>query len=248
MGLKLDRSIFRAYDIRGIVATNLTEDVVYWIGRAFAAEAKQAKMTRAVVGCDGRLSSPALKKSLARGLTEGGIDVTDIGQVPTPLLYYATHALDTGTGIMITGSHNPPEYNGLKMMIAGETLAEDRIQRLRERIEGNRLSEGDGEYDEIEIVDHYLDRVLNDVAVAQPLKVVVDCGNGVAGSVVPRLISELGCEVVPLYCDVDGNFPNHHPDPADPDNLARSDHRRKSRKSRSGTRLRRRWRSAGRGH
>jgi phosphomannomutase/phosphoglucomutase len=219
LGLKLDPLIFRAYDIRGLVATNLTEDVVYWIGRAFAAEAKQYKMPRAVVACDGRLSSPKLKKSLARGLTEGGIDVTDIGEVPTPLLYYATHALDTGTGIMITGSHNPPEYNGLKMMLAGETLAEERIQRLRERIEGNRLSEGDGEYDEIEIVDHYLDRVLNDVAVAQPKKVVVDCGNGVAGSVVPRLITELGCEVVPLYCDVDGNFPNHHPDPADPKNL-----------------------------
>ena len=218
-GLKLDPLIFRAYDIRGIVATNLTEDVVYWIGRAFAAEAKQQKMSRAVVGCDGRLSSPKLKKSLARGMTEGGIDVTDIGQVPTPLLYYATHALDTGTGVMITGSHNPPEYNGLKMMIAGETLAEQRIQRLRERIEGNKLSDGEGEYDEIEIVDHYLDRVLNDVAVAQPLKVVVDCGNGVAGGVVPRLVSELGCEVVPLYCEVDGNFPNHHPDPADPKNL-----------------------------
>ena len=219
MGLKLDASIFRAYDIRGIVATNLTEDVVYWIGRAFAAEAKQYKMSRAVVGCDGRLSSPALKKSLARGLTEGGLDVTDIGEVPTPLLYYATHALDTGTGIMITGSHNPPEYNGLKMMMAGVTLAEERIQKLRERIEGNQLSEGEGEYDEIEIVDHYLDRVLNDVAVAQPMKVVVDCGNGVAGSVAPRLIAELGCEVVPLYCEVDGNFPNHHPDPADPANL-----------------------------
>jgi phosphomannomutase/phosphoglucomutase len=219
MGLKLDPQIFRSYDIRGIVTTNLTEDVVYWIGRAFAAEAREHKQPRAVVACDGRKSSPALKKSLARGLTEGGLDVTDIGEVPTPLLYYATHALDTATGIMVTGSHNPPEYNGLKMVLAGETLAEARIQRLKERITGNKLSEGGGEYDEIEIVDHYLDRVLNDVAVAQPLKVVVDCGNGVAGSVVPRLITELGCEVIPLYCDVDGTFPNHHPDPADPANL-----------------------------
>ncbi len=219
LGLKLDPAIFRAYDIRGIVTSNLTEDVVYWVGRAFAAEARQLKVSRAVVGCDGRLSSPALKKSLARGLTEGGIDVTDIGQVPTPLLYYATHALDTGTGIMVTGSHNPPEYNGLKMMLAGETLAEQRIQALRERIVDNHLSEGDGAYDEITIVDHYLERVLNDVAVAQPMKVVVDCGNGVAGGVAPRLIAELGCEVVPLYCEVDGTFPNHHPDPADPANL-----------------------------
>ncbi len=131
LGLKLDPQIFRSYDIRGIVTTNLTENVVYWIGRAFAAEAKQYKQPRAVVACDGRLSSPGLKKSLARGLTEGGIDVTDIGVVPTPLLYYATHALDTGTGIMVTGSHNPPEYNGLKMMLAGETLAGERIARLR---------------------------------------------------------------------------------------------------------------------
>ncbi len=152
-------------------------------------------------------------------MTEGGIDVTDVGAVPTPLLYYATHALDTGTGVMITGSHNPPEYNGLKMMIGGVTLAEERIQRLRERIDGNKLSHGEGEYDEMEIVEHYIDRVLNDVAVAQPLKVVVDCGNGVAGAVAPRLITELGCEVIPLYCEVDGNFPNHHPDPADPHNL-----------------------------
>ncbi len=218
-GLKLDPLIFRAYDIRGIVATNLTEEVVYWIGRAFAAEAKQQNVSRAVIGCDGRLSSPALKKSLARGMTEGGIDVTDVGAVPTPLLYYATHALDTGTGVMITGSHNPPEYNGLKMMIGGVTLAEERIQRLRERIDGNKLSHGEGDYDEMEIVEHYIDRVLNDVAVAQPLKVVVDCGNGIAGAVAPRLIAELGCEVIPLYCEVDGNFPNHHPDPADPHNL-----------------------------
>ena len=160
-----------------------------------------------------------MKTSLSKGLVEGGIDVTDIGEVPTPLLYYATNALDTGTGIMITGSHNPPEYNGLKMVLGGVTLAEERIQQLRERIVNNKLSEGEGAHDQVEIVDHYLDRVLNDVAVAQPLKVVVDCGNGVAGSVVPRLISELGCEVVPLYCEVDGNFPNHHPDPADPANL-----------------------------
>jgi phosphomannomutase/phosphoglucomutase len=219
LGLKLDRSIFRAYDIRGIVTTNLTDDVVYWVGRAFAAEARQLKQPRAVIACDGRLSSPKLKKSLARGLTEGGIDVTDVGVVPTPLLYYATHALDTGTGIMITGSHNPPEYNGLKMVLAGETLAEERIQRLRERIQGNRLSEGEGQFDEMDIVDHYVDRVLSDVAVAQPMKVVVDCGNGVAGVVAPRLISELGCEVVPLFCEIDGKFPNHHPDPADPHNL-----------------------------
>jgi phosphomannomutase/phosphoglucomutase len=134
-------------------------------------------------------------------------------------LYFATYALDTGTGIMITGSHNPPNYNGLKMMIAGETLAEERIQGLRERIEQNRLDEGTGEIEEMDLTDHYLDRVLESVVVAQPCKVVIDCGNGVAGHVAPRLVEELGCEVVPLYCNVDGDFPNHHPDPADPANL-----------------------------
>ena len=219
MGLKLDTTIFRAYDIRGVVGRSLSADVVYWIGRAFAAECAAAGRTRVVIGRDGRDSSEGLAEALTRGLREGGADVMDVGLVPTPLLYYATHALDTGTGVMITGSHNPPEYNGLKMMIAGETLAEARIQKLRERIEGNSFTTGAGDAEHIDIIDHYLDRVTSDVAVAQPLKVVIDCGNGVASVVAPRLITELGCEVVPLYCDVDGTFPNHHPDPADPKNL-----------------------------
>ncbi len=219
MGLKLSDDIFRAYDIRGITTKNLTEDVVYWVGRAFAAEALERNRERVVVGRDGRHSSAPLRDALARGLTEGGCDVIDIGQVPTPLLYFATHALDTGTGIQITGSHNPPDYNGLKMMIAGETLAEDRIQALKQRLVDNELSDGEGEIEEMDLNDHYLDRVLESVAVAQPCKVVVDCGNGVAGELAPRLLTELGCEVVPLYCNIDGDFPNHHPDPAEPENL-----------------------------
>ncbi|HEY5644587.1 MAG TPA: phosphomannomutase/phosphoglucomutase, partial [Pseudomonadales bacterium] len=219
MGLKLADDIFRAYDIRGITTKNLTEDVVYWIGRSFAAEARSHDRSRVVVGRDGRASSAPLREALTRGLNEGGCDVVDIGEVPTPLLYFATYALDTGTGIMITGSHNPPEYNGLKMMIAGETLAEDRIQALKRRLHDNELTEGEGDVEEMDLADHYLDRVLESVAVAQPCKVVVDCGNGVAGLIAPRLIEELGCEVVPLYCNVDGSFPNHHPDPADPENL-----------------------------
>jgi phosphomannomutase/phosphoglucomutase len=219
LGVDLDEQIFRAYDIRGIVQKNLTADVVYWIGRAFAAEAREHKQTRVAVARDGRHSSDMLRDSLTKGLTAGGLDVLDIGCVPTPMLYFATYALDTGSGIMITGSHNPPEYNGLKMMLAGETLAEERIQGLKERLDNNRLSEGSGEVEEIDLVDHYVDRVLEDVVVAQPLKVVIDCGNGVAGVIAPRLLEELGCEVIPLYCDVDGDFPNHHPDPADPKNL-----------------------------
>jgi phosphomannomutase/phosphoglucomutase len=218
-GLELDPQIFRAYDIRGIVTTNLTEDVVYWIGRAFGAEAIGLQQSKVTVGCDGRLSSPALKTALAKGLTESGLDVMDVGEVPTPLLYYSTYALDTGTGIMITGSHNPPDYNGLKMVLAGETLAEERIARLHERIVKNEFVEGEGDLESFDVEDHYIDRICNDIAIAQSMKVVVDCGNGVAGRIAPRLISELGCEVVPLYCEIDGNFPNHHPDPADPANL-----------------------------
>jgi phosphomannomutase / phosphoglucomutase len=218
-GLELDPLIFRAYDIRGIVAINLTDEVVYWIGRAFGAEARAEGQRKAVIGGDGRLSSPALRAALAKGIQESGVDVIDIGQVPTPVLYYATHALETGTGVMVTGSHNPPDYNGLKMMIAGETLAEKRIQRLRERIERNELTEGQGSFEEIELIRSYIDRVVEDVAIAQPLKVVVDCGNGVAGAVAPELLRALGCDVIELYCEVDGHFPNHHPDPAEPDNL-----------------------------
>jgi phosphomannomutase/phosphoglucomutase len=217
--LEIDPNVFRAYDIRGVVGTSLTEDLVYWIGRAFGAEAREENQSKVAIAGDGRISTEALKSSLARGLTESGVDVIDVGMVPTPLLYFANFALNTGTGIMVTGSHNPAEYNGLKMVLAGETLAEDRIQRLRERIENNEFSTGEGVIDEADIINSYLDRVIDDVAVAQPLKVVVDCGNGVAGVVAPRLITELGCEVVPLYCDVDGTFPNHHPDPADPANL-----------------------------
>jgi phosphomannomutase/phosphoglucomutase len=192
---------------------------VYWIGRAFAAQASAQQQTRVVVGRDGRHSSSGLELSLTSGLVEGGVDVISVGLVPTPLLYYATFALDTGTGIMITGSHNPPDYNGLKMMIDGVTLAEDTILALLERVQQNDLSEGEGSREEISLDDSYVDKVLDDVAVAQPLKVVVDCGNGVAGKIAPRLLQELGCEVVPLYCDVDGDFPNHHPDPAEPQNL-----------------------------
>ena len=219
LGLNLDPNIFRAYDIRGITDTNLTEEVVYWIGRAFAAQSLAENQSRACVGRDGRLSSEPLRNALVRGLTEGGVDTIDVGMVPTPLLYYATHELQTGTGIMITGSHNPPEYNGLKMMIGGVTLAEERIQDLYQRLQNNDLTEGSGSTEEVPIEQLYVDRIVSDVAVAQPLKVVIDCGNGVAGIIAPRLVEELGCEVIPLYCDVDGTFPNHHPDPAEPHTL-----------------------------
>ena len=152
-------------------------------------------------------------------MNDGGLDVTDIGCVPTPLLYYATHVLGTGTGIMITGSHNPPEYNGLKMMIGGAALAEERIQQLRERIDCGAFTNGTGSVRNLDLIDHYIDRVAGDVKVTRPLKVVLDCGNGVAGLVAPQLLTAMGCEVISLYAEVDGTFPNHHPDPAEAANL-----------------------------
>jgi phosphomannomutase/phosphoglucomutase len=217
--MSLDAGIFRAYDIRGITTSNLTEQVCYWIGRAFATQALAEDQQRAVIGRDGRLSSPGIERALGQGLVDGGMQVTSIGQVPTPVLYYATHKLETGTGIMITGSHNPPEYNGLKMMIGGVTLAEDLIQALYRRLQDNALSEGSGTLDQTDLGDQYIAAALATTELKRPLKVAVDCGNGVAGELGPKLISALGCEVIPLFCEIDGNFPNHHPDPAEPENL-----------------------------
>ena len=217
--IDLDPGIFRAYDIRGITRSNLTDDVCYWIGRAFAAEARSQNQQAAAIGRDGRLSSPGIALALGQGLVDGGMPVTDIGQVPTPVLYYATHALKTGTGIMITGSHNPPEYNGLKMMIGGTTLAEDLIQVLYRRLQDSTLSTGKGALGYADLGADYVEAALNTTKLDRPLKVAVDCGNGVAGELGPKLISALGCEVIPLFCEIDGTFPNHHPDPAEPENL-----------------------------
>ncbi len=215
----IDTGIFRAYDIRGITTENLTEKVVYWIGRSFATEALAQQQSTAVIGRDGRLSSPGLEASLTRGLCDGGLDVISVGLVPTPLLYFATYELQTGTGIMITGSHNPPEYNGLKMMIGGVTLAEGRIQALLRNLQNNTLSQGTGSASEQDIIAAYTQKLLPACKLDRQLNVVVDCGNGVAGVIAPDIIKALGCQVTPLYCEVDGNFPNHHPDPAEPENL-----------------------------
>ena len=215
----IDTGIFRAYDIRGITTENLTEKVVYWIGRSFATEALAQQQSTAVIGRDGRLSSRGLEASLTRGLCDGGLDVISVGLVPTPLLYFATYELQTGTGIMITGSHNPPEYNGLKMMISGVTLAEERIQDLLQNLQNNTLSQGTGSASEQDIIAAYTQKLLPACKLDRPLNVVVDCGNGVAGVIAPDIIKALGCQVTPLYCEVDGNFPNHHPDPAEPENL-----------------------------
>ncbi|MFC4259908.1 phosphomannomutase/phosphoglucomutase [Marinobacter lacisalsi] len=212
-------TIFRAYDIRGIVGETLTPDIVRVIGQAIGSEALDRSQDTLCIGYDGRHSSPELSEALAAGIMAAGCNVVTIGAVPTPVLYFATHHMGTGSGVMVTGSHNPSNYNGLKIMLGGETLSEDGIQKLYQRIQTGDLHQGQGSASSEDVRRDYLDRIVGDIAVAAPLKVVVDAGNGIAGELAPLLLEELGCEVIPLYCEVDGNFPNHHPDPGKPENL-----------------------------
>jgi phosphomannomutase/phosphoglucomutase len=211
--------IFKAYDIRGIVDRTLTEEAAELVGRALATIAAGKGVTRFVVGRDGRLSGPKLSKALARGLNAGGMGVVDIGVVATPRVYFATHLFGTGSGVMVTGSHNPPEYNGLKMMVAGETLAAETIQDLRRVVEKGEFVSGRGKLESADVSGPYLDRIASDVKLARAMTVVVDCGNGSPGAFAPKLFRRLGCEVIELFCEVDGTFPNHHPDPSKPENL-----------------------------
>jgi len=217
--MTITEDIFRAYDIRGVVENALTPDAVQQIGQAFATEALSQGQKTVVIGRDGRLSSPELAQRLSEGLRAGGCDVIDIGMVPTPVLYYATHILKTGTGIMVTGSHNPPQYNGLKMLIAGNTLYGDGIKALYHMIAEGRVKSGKGTHTEKDVIPEYLDTIVNDIKLDKPLNIAVDCGNGVAGVLATELFTRLGCKVTELFCDVDGNFPNHHPDPSKPENL-----------------------------
>jgi len=215
----IDPSIFRAYDIRGVVEKTLTVDAVRLIGRAIGSEALQRGRNEIVVARDGRLSGPMLVDALVEGITSTGCDVKDIGCVPTPVLYFATYYLDTHSGVVVTGSHNPPDYNGLKIVIDGETLSGESIQNLRERIEDGNFISGTGSVETINVIPDYIERIRGDVSLARPIRVVIDCGNGVAGAVAPDLLRSLGCTLTELYCEVDGNFPNHHPDPSKTENL-----------------------------
>ena len=215
----INPAIFKAYDIRGVVETDLTPAAVKKIGQAFASESVAQHSSTVVIARDGRLSSPELSGALAEGLQLGGCDVINIGLAPTPVLYFAAHYLGIGTGIMITGSHNPPEYNGLKMLMAGKTLYGEDIQALSQRIIHNDLNHDSGKYSEQDMLHTYLERIVSDVKLARPLNIAVDCGNGAAGAIATQLFEALGCKVTELYCDVDGNFPNHHPDPSKLENL-----------------------------
>lgn len=213
--------VFRAYDIRGIVGKTLTAGLVYDIGRAFGTQARNEECKTVVVGRDGRHSSPELAEALINGIVSTGLDILDLGMVPTPILYFVVQHTEGRTGVMVTGSHNPAEYNGLKMVIKGETLAGSRVARLKQMIEKQDFAvESGGSVDQNSMfVNEYIGIVAEDVHLVRPMKIVIDCGNGVAGEIAPVLFKTLGCEVVELFCDVDGNFPNHHPDPSIPQNL-----------------------------
>lgn len=215
--MEISPDIFRAYDIRGIVETALTPDIVRLIGQAVAT--LYPASPQVVVGRDGRLSSADLSQALCEGLMAAGRNVIDIGEVPSPVLYYATHELNTGAGIMVTGSHNPPEYNGLKLVLDGKTLHGDAIRQIDRCILRGELEQGQGSCERRNLIDDYIRRIGSDVKLERTLRIAIDCGNGVAGPTAVRLFEALGCELSTLYCEIDGRFPNHHPNPSVPANL-----------------------------
>ncbi|QAU24679.1 phosphomannomutase/phosphoglucomutase [Dyella sp. M7H15-1] len=216
----VDPAIFRTYDIRGVVGKSLTEDVARLLGQSIGMLMREKGLHEMVIGRDGRLSGPELAGALSDGLRATGIDVIDLGAVPTPVVYYAAYRFNTGCGVAVTGSHNPPDYNGFKIVVGGETLSEGAIQDLYQRIVANALDhDGKGSLRHVDVVPDYIERITSDVQTERPLKLVVDCGNGIPGAVAPQVLEGIGCQVIPLYCEVDGNFPNHHPDPSDPHNL-----------------------------
>ena len=217
--MQIAASIFKAYDIRGVVPTTLNEDVARAIGRAFGVAALAEGERVVAVGRDGRLSGPALSQALIAGLVDAGVDVIDVGMCTTPMLYFAASTLCT-SGIMVTGSHNPKDYNGFKMVLAGRAIYGPEIQALRATIEAQSWQlTGAGQVRQADVLEAYTARIVGDVKLARPVKIVVDCGNGVAGATAPGIFRALGCEVLELFSEVDGNFPNHHPDPSKPENL-----------------------------
>ncbi|MDM0028605.1 phosphomannomutase/phosphoglucomutase [Variovorax saccharolyticus] len=217
--MQLSASIFKAYDIRGVVPATLDAEVAEALGRAFGSAARAAGEKTVAVGRDGRLSGPALAEALIKGLVATGIEVIDVGAVTTPMLYFAAHTLCT-SGIQVTGSHNPKDYNGFKMVLAGRAIYGDEIQGLRQVMEaGSAALAGGGSVRKVDVTEAYTRRIVGDIKLARPLKIVVDSGNGIAGASAPAILRAIGCEVTELFSEVDGNFPNHHPDPSKPENL-----------------------------
>ena len=217
--LTLNQSIFKAYDIRGVVGKTLDASIARQIGQAFGSAVRKKGERTVVIGKDGRLSGPELTAALAQGLQDAGIDVIDLGVVVTPMVYFSTHVLQANSGVMVTGSHNPPDYNGFKMVLAGEAIYGDTILALYRAIVAGDLEHGSGSYRTHDLRQEYLARIVGDVKLARPMKIAVDCGNGVAGAFAGDLYRAMGCEVTELFCEVDGHFPNHHPDPAHSENL-----------------------------
>ena len=223
----ISKSIFKAYDIRGVIGKTLDADAARSIGRAFGSEVRAQGGDAVVVARDGRLSGPELIQALSDGLRAAGVDVVNVGMVPTPVGYFAASVplqLEGGerrvdSCIVVTGSHNPPDYNGFKMVLRGAAIYGEQILALHQRIVDENFSDGQGTYTEYDIADAYLERIASDIKLARPIKIVVDTGNGVAGGLAPKLFKKLGCELVELFTEIDGNFPNHHPDPAHPENL-----------------------------
>lgn len=217
--IQVPLAVFKAYDIRGIIGKELYENSFYSIGLAISYYLSKLHRQKIVLAHDGRLSSPILALALKKGLLDSGIDVFDLGMITTPMMYFATHTIGIDSGLMVTGSHNPINYNGIKIVLAGKTLMQEDIRILYTMIaEGKRVN-GHGKEIELDIMEKYEKRIVSDMQIKRSLKIVVDCGNGTAGLVAPQVLEELGCKVIPLYCDIDGRFPNHHPDPAIEANL-----------------------------
>ena len=217
--MQINAGIFKAYDIRGIVPSTVTEDVALGLGRCFGSIAMAQGQTQVAVGRDGRLSGPLLSAALIRGLVEAGVQVIDVGMVTTPMLYFAANTLCT-SGIQVTGSHNPRDYNGFKMVLDGRAIYGDAIQHLRTMMETDAWTlQSGGSCSQVDVLPAYQERIVSDIRLSRPMKVVVDCGNGVAGATAPAILRAIGCEVTELFSEVDGNFPNHHPDPSKPENL-----------------------------
>jgi len=215
----LQDNIFRAYDIRGIVGEGLTAEVMYWLGKAIGSEAQFKGEDTLLLGCDARLSSPEFAEHMKTGILETGCNLVDLGQIPTPLMYFATHKLDTHSGVMITGSHNPREYNGVKIVFKQQALSDAQITIFRDRIFSREFYQGRGKATRLDISTDYLKRICQDISLNKAWKLVIDCGNAVTAKVGPALFRQLGCEVSTLFCDIDGSFPNHHPDPTQAENL-----------------------------
>ncbi|WP_076997325.1 phosphomannomutase/phosphoglucomutase [Variovorax sp. KK3] len=217
--MQLSATIFKAYDIRGVVPSTLDAGVAEALGKAFGSAARAAGEKAVAVGRDGRLSGPALSEALIRGLVATGVEVIDVGAVTTPMLYFAAHTLAT-SGIQVTGSHNPKDYNGFKMVLAGRAIYGDEIQGLRRVMEADSatLAPG-GSVRKVDVLEAYTQRIVGDIKLARPIKIVVDSGNGIAGASAPAILRAIGCEVTELFSEVDGDFPNHHPDPSKPENL-----------------------------